>query len=166
MKYNYEIFCIGISAREKLRQNNAGPHQGVNWAIVIWSICRPSWIGSSHREFVCRNVPFSSLFVVHFFVLPPTCEVSQRKRFQKPPESAEFVDFVIKRWSANHSWRPSSKAAPKRKNETVTLLESSKAKAKGYPQRYLGCSNEPWPRQELKPFEHHAWLNTNCSVLL
>ncbi len=85
-KRNYEIFSTEISAREKLRQNNAGPH----------------------------HVPCSSLFVVQFLLLPSSCEVSLRKRFQKSPVNADFLEFVIKRLSANYSWRPSTKAAPKR----------------------------------------------------
>ncbi len=36
-----------------------------------------------------------------------------QNNFRKPPVNAEFLEFVIKPRSANHSWRPSSKAAPK-----------------------------------------------------
>ncbi len=70
-------------------------------------------IGSSVGEFLSHNGPWSSLFDIQSLVLPSNCEVSQRKLYQKPPVNAEFLEFVIKRRSTNHSWRPSSKAAPK-----------------------------------------------------
>ncbi len=54
-------------------------------------------------EFLCRNGPWSSLFVIQSLVPPSMCEVSRWKRFQNPPESAEFLQFVIKCRSANHS---------------------------------------------------------------
>ncbi len=34
--------------------------------------------------------------------------------FRKPLVNAELLEFVIKRQSANHSWWPSSKVAPKK----------------------------------------------------
>ncbi len=65
------------------------------------------------REFLSHNVPCRSLFITQFSVLPSTCEVSLRKRFQKPPVNTASLGFVIKRRSANHSWRARLKAAPK-----------------------------------------------------
>ncbi len=59
-----------------------------------------------------RNVPCSSYFIIQFLVLPSIREVSLRKRFQKPPANAGFLEFVIKRRSANHQWQPRLKAAP------------------------------------------------------
>ncbi len=44
--------------------------------------------------------------VFHVVGHPSTCGVSLRKRFQKPPVNPEFLEFVIKPRSANHSWRP------------------------------------------------------------
>ncbi len=52
------------------------------------------------ESFCAAIVHGSGLFVVHSLILPPTCEVSKIKWFQKPPESAEFLDFMIKRRSA------------------------------------------------------------------
>ncbi len=57
-------------------------------------------------EFLNSNVPRSSLFIIKFKVLP-----SGKIRFQKPSVNAEFLEFVIGRQSANHSWWPSLKAA-------------------------------------------------------
>ncbi len=55
-----------ISAREKLRQDNAEPHQG-----EILSLCSP--VGG----FLSRNCSLSSQnFITQFLVLPFTCEVS------------------------------------------------------------------------------------------
>ncbi len=45
----------------------------------------------------------SGFLVVQFLILPSTCEVSEIKRIQKPPKRAEFLEFVTKRQSANHS---------------------------------------------------------------
>ncbi len=39
----------------------------------------------------CRNSPWSGLFVIQSQVIHSTCKFSSRKRFQKPPESAEFL---------------------------------------------------------------------------
>ncbi len=85
-----------------------------------WATLRGDWveavghleIGSSVGEFLCHNGPWSSLFDIQSFVLLSNCEVSSRKLYQKPPVNAEFLEFVIKRRSANHSWRRGSKAAP------------------------------------------------------
>ncbi len=64
-----------------------------------------------------------AFFIVQFLFLPSSRGVSLGKRFKKSPVNAEFLEFVIKRRSANHSWRPSSKAAPKK--VTVTVMGSS-----------------------------------------
>ncbi len=86
------------------------------------------WLGQSvgHLELARRLESFCA-GMVHGVVLPSTCEVSQRKRFQKPPESAEFLDFVIKRRSANHSWRPNSKAAPKKERRNCYLVSVTRS---------------------------------------
>ncbi len=105
--YLNKNYSIAISAREILKQNNLGPHKG-----SIGSVGRTFWIDSSVGEFLCRNGPRNSLFIIQSSVFPSTCKVSYKNDFRGPPGSAEFLDFVIKRRSANHSWRPSSKAAP------------------------------------------------------
>ncbi len=46
---------------------------------------QPFWICSPVGEFLSRNVPCSSLFIVQILVLPSCCEVSLRKRFQRTP---------------------------------------------------------------------------------
>ncbi len=48
VKQNYEIFSTEISAREKLRQKNVGPHKGV----IGSKIGRPSGSGPSVGEFL------------------------------------------------------------------------------------------------------------------
>ncbi len=68
----------------------------------IAPVGRPFWIFSLVGKFLNHNVPWRSLFSVQFLDLPSICEVSLRKRFQKTPVSAEFLEFVIKRRSANH----------------------------------------------------------------
>ncbi len=47
VKENYEIFSAEITARETLRQNTSGPHQGVIGAPVISPV-------GGHFEFVRR----------------------------------------------------------------------------------------------------------------
>ncbi len=47
-----------------------------------------------------RNVPFGSLFVVQFLVLPSSCEVSSRKQFQKTPVNTELLEIVIQKAGA------------------------------------------------------------------
>ncbi len=51
------------------------------------------------ESFCAAIVHGNGLFVVQFLILSLTCEVSKIKRFQKPPESANFLEFVIKRRS-------------------------------------------------------------------
>ncbi len=94
----------------KKGQNSGVPHQGVIGSLGISSVGRPFWICSPVVEFLSRNFPCSSLFIVQFVFLPSFSEVL-RKRFHKPPVNAELLEIVIKRQSANHSWRPKSKAA-------------------------------------------------------
>ncbi len=73
-----------------------------------------------HFEFGRRlGSSWASMFhVVAFsfsnsYFFRPLVKFPWRNNFRKPPVNAEFLEIVIKRRSANHSWRPSSKAAPK-----------------------------------------------------
>ncbi len=43
-------------------------------------------------------------------------------RFQKHPVNAEFLELVIIRRSANHSWRPSLKATPKKRKNLAPVM--------------------------------------------
>ncbi len=54
------------------------------------------------ESFGAAIVHENGLFVVQFLILPNTCEASEIKCFQKPLESAKFLEFVIIRRSANH----------------------------------------------------------------
>ncbi len=73
-----------------------------------------------HFEFVRRlgsscvaifHVVAFSLSSSYFF--RPLVRFLSENYFRKPPVNVELLEFVIKRRSANHSWWPSSKAAPK-----------------------------------------------------
>ncbi len=77
------------------------------------------------ERFGAAIVHENGLFVVQFLILPNTCEASEIKCFHKPPESAEFLEFVIIRRSANHSLRPGSKAAPKKSVESDFIQRMS-----------------------------------------
>ncbi len=114
-KENYEIFSTEVSAREKQEQNKDGPHQGFIGSLVVSSVGRPFWICSPVGEILSRNVPCRCLFIVQFLILPSSCEVSWKNNLWKPLVNAELLASVIKRRSANHSWRPSLKAAPKKR---------------------------------------------------
>ncbi len=63
-------------------------------------------------EYLNLNVPCRSLCIVQFLFLPSSCEVSFRKQFKITPGKCRTFWVWTKRRSANHSWRPSSKAAP------------------------------------------------------
>ncbi len=102
VKEIYEIFSTQISAKKNRRQNNAGSHQVVIVSLLISSVKRPFSI--------CLAVCCSCRFVVRFLLSQSTCEVSLRKRFQKPPENAEALEIVTECRSANDSWRPNLKA--------------------------------------------------------
>ncbi len=91
--FRLKHFCKGKSKTEQCwatpRDNWVNRSAIWNW-LVGWRVSVPQWS------------------IIQLLALPSTCEVSLRKLFQKPLESAEFLDFVIERRSANHSWRPSS----------------------------------------------------------
>ncbi len=44
---------------------------------------------------MCHSGPWSNLFIIQLLDLPFTYGVSYRKRVQKPPDSAEYLDFMI-----------------------------------------------------------------------
>ncbi len=60
------------------------------------------------------------MFYVEAFALSnsyffrPLVKFPLENNLRNLPVNAELLEFVIKRRSANHSWRPSSKAAPKK----------------------------------------------------
>ncbi len=49
------ILVLEVSAREKLRQNNALPHRRVLVSLVTLSTGRPFWISLAVGEFLSRN---------------------------------------------------------------------------------------------------------------
>ncbi len=54
----------------------------------------------------------------------PLVKFPGENNLRKRPVNAELFEFVIKRRSANHTWRPSSKAAPKTTSPAVNYLAS------------------------------------------
>ncbi len=109
VKQSIEIFGTGINEDRAL----LGHIRGQLLLFFILIISRAFWIDSSVGDFPSRNDPWSSLFILQFFVIPSTCEVYKRKRTAKSPESAKFLEFVIKRRSANSAWRPNFKGRTK-----------------------------------------------------
>ncbi len=83
-------------------RNISRPHGKVIIFVVIGSVGQPSW----------RTVGDLQLSI-SFTVLYSTCKISWRTKLQKPRNVQHFL-FLIKRRNANHSWRPSSKAARKK----------------------------------------------------
>ncbi len=107
-----EESCAKKKEGGKWRPNNAGLHEGVISSLVFSSLGRPFWMRSPVGEFLIRNAPWGSLFVIQSLILQSTCEISLRKQFQKPLVNAEFLEVVIKRQSANFVWWPSLKVTP------------------------------------------------------
>ncbi len=75
-----------------------------------------------HFEFARRlGSTWASMFYVEAFALSnsnffrPLVKFPWENNLRKLPVNAELLEFVIKCRSANHSWRPSSKAAPKKR---------------------------------------------------
>ncbi len=104
-KHYYETFSVGISARKWQGTDRISSSHIEELLFLLWSGSSVSDPDLVHR--------WRSLELHCTVEYPPSCESSWRPKLQKP-RNAQYFQFVIKIRSANHPWRPSSKAARKR----------------------------------------------------